>query len=235
MQDRNSQVAALPAEVPIREDFSTLRDPELRQLVELAHDKSVDGRSALVASVSDLYFGEHRVLTDEGRELITAIIWQLVHDIEVSGRRPLSERFAGHPGAKLGMVGLSGFENHYPKSLSGGMKMRASLARTLTLRPPVFMFDEPFGAVDEITREHLNDETQALFQHEGFAGLFITHSIGEAVFMSTRVLVMSSRPGRIVAEFEVPFDYPRVPDLRFDPDFAILSGEVSHALRGGHS
>ena len=132
------------------------------------------------------------------------------------------------------VVGLKGFEDHYPKSLSGGMKMRASLARTLTLRPPVFLFDEPFGAVDEITREHLNEETQQLFQREGFAGLFITHSIGEAVFMSTRVLVMSNRPGRIVAEFDVPFEYPRSPDLRFDPEFARLSGEVSHALRGSH-
>ena len=115
------------------------------------------------------------------------------------------------------------------------MKMRASLARTLTLKPPVFLFDEPFGAVDEITREHLNEETQQLFQREGFAGLFITHSIGEAVFMSTAVLVMSARPGRIVAEYEVPFEYPRPPELRFDPDFAKLSGEVSHALRGSHS
>jgi NitT/TauT family transport system ATP-binding protein len=133
------------------------------------------------------------------------------------------------------LVGLRGFEHHYPKSLSGGMKMRASLARTLTLSPPVFLFDEPFGAVDEITRERLNEETQQLFQREGFAGLFITHSIGEAVFMSTRVLVMSARPGRIVAEFDVPFDYPRSPDLRFEPEFAQLSGEVSHALRGSHS
>ena len=113
--------------------------------------------------------------------------------------------------------------------------MRASLARTLTLKPPVFLFDEPFGAVDEITREHLNDETQRLFQAEDFAGLFITHSISEAVFMSTRVLVMSARPGRIVAEFEVPFAYPRSPELRFDPEFARLSGDISLALRGSHS
>jgi NitT/TauT family transport system ATP-binding protein len=133
------------------------------------------------------------------------------------------------------LVGLNGFEHHYPKSLSGGMKMRASLARTLTLKPPVFLFDEPFGAVDEITREHLNEETQQLFQREGFAGLFITHSISEAVFMSTRVLVMSARPGRIVAEYDVPFPYPRPPELRFDPEFAKLSGEVSHALRGSHT
>ena len=82
----------------------------------------------------------------------------------------------------------------------------------------MFLFDEPFGAVDEITREHLNDETLRLFQPEGFAGLFITHSISEAVFLSTRVLVMSARPGRIVAEFDVPFAYPRDPELRFDAD-----------------
>jgi NitT/TauT family transport system ATP-binding protein len=131
------------------------------------------------------------------------------------------------------LVGLAGFEGHYPKSLSGGMRMRCSLARTLTLRPPVFLFDEPFGAVDEITREHLNEQTLALFHAEGFAGLFITHSIAEAVFMSTRVIVMSPRPGRIVAEFAVPFDHPRSPELRFDPDFALLSGDISKALRGG--
>jgi len=135
----------------------------------------------------------------------------------------------------ISTVGLKGFENHYPKSLSGGMRMRASLARTLTLNPPLFLFDEPFGAVDEITREHLNEETQRLFVTEGFAGLFITHSISESVFLSTRVLVMSARPGRIVAEFDVPFPYPRSPDLRFEPEFARLSGEVSHALRGAHT
>ena len=135
----------------------------------------------------------------------------------------------------IDLVGLSGFENYYPKNLSGGMKMRASLARTLTLKPPLFLFDEPFGAVDEITRESLNEETQLLFQREGFAGLFITHSISEAVFMSTRVLVMSAKPGEIIAEFEIPFEYPRSPALRFEPEFARLSGEISLALREGHS
>ncbi len=150
-----------------------------------------------------------------------------LHNIPLADRKQLARD-------AIDLVGLTGFENHYPKSLSGGMKMRVSLARTLTLKPPVFLFDEPFGAVDEITREHLNEETQKLFLREGFAGLFITHSIGEAVFMSTRVLVMSARPGRIVAEFVVPFDYPRKPELRFDPEFSKLSGEVSHALRGGY-
>ncbi len=151
-----------------------------------------------------------------------------LHDMPRAERSRVAEE-------AIQLVGLDGFQGHYPKSLSGGMKMRASLARTLTLSPPVFLFDEPFGAVDEITREHLNEETQQLFLREGFAGLFITHSISEAVFMSTRVIVMSARPGRIVAEYEVPFEYPRDPDLRFEPAFAELSGQVSHQLRGSHS
>lgn len=133
------------------------------------------------------------------------------------------------------LVGLRGFENHYPKSLSGGMRMRASLARTLTLKPPVFLFDEPFGAVDEITRERLNEETLRLFEQERFAGLFITHSISEAVFLSTKVYVMSARPGRLVASYDVPFEYPRQPDIRFDARFAELCGRVSQTLRGAHS
>jgi NitT/TauT family transport system ATP-binding protein len=133
------------------------------------------------------------------------------------------------------LVGLTGFEGHYPKALSGGMKMRASLARTLTMKPPVFLFDEPFGAVDEITRERLNEETLKLFEQERFAGLFITHSISEAVFLSTRVLVMSARPGRIVESIDVPFDYPRHPDTRFDPVFGEISAHISHALRGAHA
>jgi NitT/TauT family transport system ATP-binding protein len=150
-----------------------------------------------------------------------------LHGIPKSERSEVAKR-------AIATVGLNGFERHYPKALSGGMRMRCSLARTLTLNPPLFLFDEPFGAVDEITREHLNEETQRLFLSEGFAGLFITHSISEAVFLSTRVLVMSARPGRIVAEFPVPFGYPRQPDLRFEPEFAKLSGEISHALRGAH-
>jgi NitT/TauT family transport system ATP-binding protein len=135
----------------------------------------------------------------------------------------------------IALVGLTGHDDKYPKQMSGGMKMRASLARSLVLEPKVFLFDEPFGAVDEITRERLNDEVISLFVRKKFAALFITHSISEAVFLSTRVLVMSARPGHIVGEFTVPFAYPRPPELRFDPSFAELSGEISHALRGAHA
>ena len=111
------------------------------------------------------------------------------------------------------------------------MRMRASLARSLALNPNVFMFDEPFGALDEITRERLNDEVIDLHCREGFTGIFVTHSIPEAVYMSSKVVVMSRRPGRIIDTFDIGFPFPRQPDLRYEPEFSKLCGAVSRALR----
>jgi NitT/TauT family transport system ATP-binding protein len=133
------------------------------------------------------------------------------------------------------LTGLSGFEERRPRALSGGMRMRVSLARSLVMRPKVFLFDEPFGALDEITRERLNAELLDLFAREQFAGVFVTHSVIEATFLATRVIVMSSRPGRIVAEVPVPIAYPRTPELRFEPEFTQLAAEISAQLRGAMS
>jgi NitT/TauT family transport system ATP-binding protein len=167
----------------------------------------------------------------------TLLPWRTVQrNVELLGeldgmKRSEREALAG---AAIRLVGLEGFEKHYPKSLSGGMRMRASVARALTTKPPLFLLDEPFGALDEITRGALNEELIRLYVSERFAAIFITHSISEAVYLSSRVLVMTPRPGRIVAEVDVPFGYPRSPELRFDPEFARLAGDVSRALRRGY-
>ena len=134
----------------------------------------------------------------------------------------------------LDTVGLAGFAGQHPRRLSGGMRMRVSIARALVGEPDLALFDEPFGALDEITRLQLQTELQRLFVLKRFAGLFITHSVSEAVYLSTRVLVMSGRPGRLVAEIDVPWSYPRPPELRYSPEFAALTGQVSQAL-GEHS
>jgi NitT/TauT family transport system ATP-binding protein len=201
------------------------------------------GKSTLLKIASGLTpFSEGHVEVDRSSlgyvfQDATLLPWR-----DVSGNVELLAELEGMPKAErtkraqeaIELVGLSGFENRLPKRLSGGMKMRTSLARSLVLKPKVFLFDEPFGAVDEITRERLNDEVLRLFQVEGFSALFITHSIYEAVFLSTRVLVMSARPGEIVADFAIPFEYPRSHELRFEARFAELAGQVSASLRGGH-
>ena len=130
----------------------------------------------------------------------------------------------------LELVGLEDFADHYPFALSGGMKMRASLARSLVLDPELFLFDEPFGALDLITRGRLIVELLQLYTSKKFTSLFVTHSVEEALFLSSRVIVFSGRPGKLKDEFEVPFKYPRDTKIRYSSEFAELSGEVGKIL-----
>ena len=133
--------------------------------------------------------------------------------------------------AVLRDVGLDDVHNKLPGQLSGGMQMRVAVARALVDRPDLVLLDEPFAAVDEMLRERLNDLFLKLRSARDFSALFVTHSIAEAVFISTRVAIMSSRPGRFLSIVEVPFDGNRDSQLRYEPDFARLCGQISSLIR----
>ena len=135
----------------------------------------------------------------------------------------------------LELVNLSGFGGKYPWQLSGGMQQRASIARALSFDPDLLLMDEPFGALDEIVRDMLNEQLLRLWDATGKTVLFVTHSIPEAVFLSTRIVVMSPRPGRIYDVIECNFPRNRALDIRETPEFMAVANRVRQGLREGHS
>jgi NitT/TauT family transport system ATP-binding protein len=201
------------------------------------------GKSTLlrvIAGLTEATTGECSMPTGSRRAFVfqdaTLLPWrnvrrnaQLLLELEGFSKEERTRRSAD----ALKLVKLEGFEKSYPRNLSGGMKMRLSLARALALQPKLFLMDEPFSALDELTRETLQDELLRIWGSERFTALFVTHNLYEAVYLSNRVIVMSPRPGRVIADIHVPLPYPRTPELRQTPEFNAIAARVSSALREG--
>jgi NitT/TauT family transport system ATP-binding protein len=150
---------------------------------------------------------------------------------EIKKQRPDRERIA----ELLEETGLAGFENSFPRELSGGMQQRASIVRALAQDPAVLLMDEPFGALDAFTRDEMNLLLLKLWSERRKTALFVTHNVGEAIFLADRVVVMTERPGRHARTFEIDLPRPRTIEMTFEPSFIEMIQEVKATVEGGHA
>lgn len=168
----------------------------------------------------------------------TLLPWRTVRQnvwlgLELEGAS--KERRAEKVAALLELVGLGHVGDAYPRELSGGMKMRVSIARALATNPRLLLMDEPFAALDEMSRDRLNEELLRLRAEQKWTAVFVTHSVAEAVFLSTRIVVLAANPGRICAALAVDLPWPRTAGLRETPEFEAMVGQVSLALRSAQA
>lgn len=193
------------------------------------------GKSTLLRVIADLVETDGSVTKPSKGAFVfqdSALLpWRTVqHNVELLMELDGTDNKKDKARTALEQVGLTGFENSYPHQLSGGMKMRLSLARSLVLDPEYILLDEPLSAVDELTREVLQEELHNMWTRDKFTAILVTHNIAEAVYLSNRVVVMSPRPGKITDIVDIPFK-KRTPDIRTKPQFTKLVNDISGKLR----